>query len=285
MTDTVRSIDRCFDIIEMLVDSGREMSLAEISRNLDAPKSTVLTIVRTLAARGLLALDEERKVYRLGLGFARFARHVGEPATLEAIARPHLEKLTHDTGETTTLALVEGHSVFYSCAVQGSQVIQYVVPIGVARPLHCTASGKLALAQMDQDGVKSYIQRAGLGRFTARTITRTSALWAELEKIRKQAFSTSLGEISNDLFGVAAPIRNQDEAVIASVNLVGPIFRLSNRMPRLVQAVRRTAQQISVEVRRAGPSLVLKKTVAESRRRDGAAWEPRHRQPARSPSS
>ena len=257
MSDTVRSIDRCFDILEMLIDSGREMSLAEISRNLDAPKSTVLTIVRTLASRGLLAVDEERKVYRIGFGFARFAAHARQPASLEAIAKPHLQKLTQETGETTTLALVEGHSVFYSCAVQGPQVIQYVVPIGVARPLHCTASGKLALAQMDEAGVKAYTRKAGLVRFTSRTITRAGALAAELERIRRQGFSTSFGEISNDLFGVAAPIRNSDGEAIASVNLVGPIFRLGNRMPRLAQAVRRTAQQISAEVGCAGPSLVF----------------------------
>ena len=257
MSDTVRSIDRCFDILEMLMDSGREMSLADISRNLEAPKSTVLTIVRTLTARGLLALDEVRKVYGIGVGFSRFATHGLHPVSLEAIAKPHLEKLTQETGETSTLALVEGHSVFYSCAVQGPQVIQYVGPIGVARPLHCTASGKLALAQMDEAAVKGYIRKAGLTRFTSRTITRAGALAAELEKIRKDGFSTSFGEISNDLFGVAAPIRNREGEVIASVNLVGPMFRLGNRMPRLAQAVRRTSQQISTEVAGVGASLVM----------------------------
>lgn len=257
MSDTVRSIDRCFDILEMLTDGGREMSLAEISRNLEAPKSTVLTIVRTLAARGLLAVDEERKVYRIGLGFARFAAHARQPVSLEAIARPHLQKLTQETGETTTLALVEGPSVFYSCAMQGPQLIQYVVPLGVARPLHCTASGKLALAQMDEPAVKAYIRKPGLVRFTSRTITRPGALMAELDKIRKQGFATSFGEISNDLFGVAAPIRDSEDEVIASVNLVGPIFRLGARMPRLAQAVRRTSQQISAEVARVGSALVV----------------------------
>jgi DNA-binding IclR family transcriptional regulator len=257
MSDSVRSIDRCFDILEMLLDSGRDMSLAEISRNLGAPKSTVLTIVRTLAARGLLALDEERKVYRLGLGFARFAGHGRQPVSLEDIARPHLEALTQSTGETSTLAMLEGHAVFYSCAVQGPQLIRYVVPVGVPRPLHCTASGKLALAQMDEPAVRAYVRKTGLARQTPRTITRSNALAIELDKIRRQGFATSQGEISADLFGVAAPIRNQEGRMVASVNLAGPIFRLGNRMPRLTQAVRQAADAISEQVRQVGSSLVL----------------------------
>lgn len=257
MSSSVRSIERCFDILEMLMDSGRELSLAEISRTLEAPKSTVLTIMRTLAGRGLVAHDEARKVYRLGLGFSRFTQHEGTPVTLEEIARPHLEKLTLATGETSTLALVQGHAVFYSCSVPGPQVIQYVVPVGVARPLHCTASGKLALAGMDEAALSDYLRRAGLRRFTSRTITRPTLLKAELEKIRKQQYATSLGEISNDLFGVAAPVRDADQVMVASVNLAGPIFRLGSRMPALVQAVRKAAHLITLEVQRAGSALAL----------------------------
>ena len=257
MTESVKSIDRCLDIIEMLMNSGRDMSLAEISRTLNAPKSTVLTIVRTLVARGLLALDDERKLYRLGLGFARFASHVQKRPTLDGIARPYLEKLSKSTGETTTLAVLEGQAVFYSCIVQGPQLIQYVVPIGVARPLHCTASGKLMLARMDADAVKAYIKKPGLTRFTARTISRPVALAKELDAIRKQDFATSLGEVSNDLFGVAAPIRDHENKPVAYVNLAGPIFRLANRMPSLVKAARQTAEQISAEIRTVGSGLVL----------------------------
>ncbi len=256
MSDTVRSIDRCFDIVEMLMASVREMSLAEISRTLDAPKSTVLTILRTMVARGVLALDEERKVYRLGLGFARFASHAETP-TLQAMARRHLEKLTLVSGETSTLAVVEGNAVYYSCAQQGPQAIQYVVPVGVPRPLHCTASGKLALAQLDLEGVRNYVRKVGLTRFTPRTITRAGALAEELVQIRTQDFATSVGEISTDLFGIATPIRDIEGRVMASVNLAGPIFRLGNRMPRLVRAARQTAQEITRELGRLGASLAV----------------------------
>jgi len=258
MTGTVRSIDRCFDILEMLMERGREMSLAEISRTLGAPKSTVLTIVRTLVARGLLAPDEQRKVYRLGLGFARFYSSRIEPLPLQEIARPELHKLTLATGETSTLAIVEGHSVFYSCAIQGEQAIQYVVPVGVPRPLHCTASGKLALAQLDPQELRTYVRKAGLARFTPRTITRLGALKEELDAIRGQDYATSIGELSADLFGIATPIHDHQDRLIASVNLAGPIFRLGDRMPRLVQAAQLAAAQISMEVRRVGAALVIR---------------------------
>lgn len=57
MTDSVRSIDRCFDVLEMMMESDRDFSPAEISRKLAAPESTVLTIVRTLAAHNFDAAD------------------------------------------------------------------------------------------------------------------------------------------------------------------------------------------------------------------------------------
>ncbi|MBE0548058.1 MAG: IclR family transcriptional regulator [Rubrivivax sp.] len=241
----VRSIERCFDILEMLRIDSRGASLAEISRSLHVPKSTVLTIVRTLRSRGLLAYDEQRKTYALGLGMERFAQHARRPPSLEEIARPQLEDLTHATGETCTLATAQGDAVFYSCPVQGPQLIQFVVPIGVPRPLHCTASGKLALAARDDAAVGDYARRHGLLKFTPRTITRIGALKTELEKVRRQDFATSMREISNDLFGIAGPIRDAEGRLVASVNLVGPYFRLGNRTPQLVQAVCDTARRIS----------------------------------------
>ena len=72
-----------------------------------------------------------------------------------------------------------------------------------------------------------------------------------------QGHATSLGEISTDLFGIAMPIRGPSGALVASVNLAGPIFRLGNRMPRLLQAARRAAEAISAQVHQAGDALVV----------------------------
>ncbi len=70
---SVRSINRCFDILDFLAADTQPRTLTEISTHLGAPMSTTLMIVRTLLERGLLAMDGKSKAYRIGLGFSRYA--------------------------------------------------------------------------------------------------------------------------------------------------------------------------------------------------------------------
>src|SRR3990172_9578885 len=132
---TVRSVERTIDMLELLATPGRSLSLTQLARGVRAPKSTVLTIARTLVARGVLAVDRETRTYRLGLGLARFNPRGAGTLGLSALAKPHLEALAQDTRETAYLTVPEGDAVYYTCKVDSPEPVRYMPHLGVLRPL------------------------------------------------------------------------------------------------------------------------------------------------------
>jgi DNA-binding IclR family transcriptional regulator len=250
----VRSVERCIDILDLLVAQEREMTLSELATAIGAPKSTTLTVVRTLLGRGLVAYDGRSRLYRVGLGFTRFAKAQVE-VDLRDIAIPHLRRLVEETSETVTLAMTDGRSVYYLCRIMGSQPLQYAIPVGSPRPMHATAAGKVLLAHFPPDQRRDYYDKVELLVLTRNTITERAALEAQLETCRRRGYATAKGETSLDVFGLAVPIFDATGEVVAAVNLGGPLSRLKDGEARYVPAVSATAQAIARDLRQLGVRL------------------------------
>ncbi len=247
----VRSVERCIDILDLLVAQEQEMSLSEIAGAIQAPKSTTFTVVRTLVGRGLVAYDARSRLYRVGLGFTRFAKAKVE-VDLRDVAIPHLRRLVEETSETVTLAMTDGRAVYYLCRIMGSHPLQYAIPVGSPRPMHATAAGKVLLAHFGPDQRRDYYEKVELLELTKNTITDRHALEAQLETCRRKGYATAKGETSLDVFGLAAPIFNASGEVAAAVNLGGPLSRLKDGEARYVPAVAATAQAIARDIRQLG---------------------------------
>ena len=243
-TTTVRSIERCLDILDIVGRSGTPLSLSQISRTIGAPKSTVLTIVRTLVRRGILAVDST-KSYRLGLGFARYQAHHSKGVDIVEVARPELAALVARTTETASLTIREGYAVFHVSRIVGPHQLQYLAPVGIPRSLHASACGKILLAFMDEAERKAFYAAAPLPRHTARTVVEPRLLERQLKLYRTAGYAVTHGETVDGLFGIAAPIRDRSGSVIAAVNLGGPLLRLSRNQAAYVRAVREAAAAIS----------------------------------------
>lgn len=258
----VRSVERCIDILDILANAPSAMSLSMISRAIQTPKSTTLTIVRTLVQRGLVTMDPATKLYQIGLGFARYTAERPRRADLIEVATPSLEALARETLETSTLAMREGDKVFNVCRFVGPQPLQLHVPIGIARDLHATAGGKIFLAWMDNAQRRAFLAAHPLPRFTPRTLTDPASLARRLAASRRLGYAIARGETSPDLFGVAAPVFGRGGAVVAAVNLSGPLFRLQPNQPHYVQSTRAAADAISREIARIGGEVALPRVAA-----------------------
>lgn len=249
---SVRSVERTIDILDLLTPRGRTLSLTDIARRLRTPKSTTLEILRTLVVRGLLARDRDAKTYRLGLGMTRFALEGPLALDLGALAKPHLEALAQQTGETTYITAIEGDTVYYTAKVDSPEPVRYMAQVGARRPLHAIASGKLALALMSDAEVRAYIRRRGLARYTPSTIVRSAELFRELQKIRRRGYAANIGGFIADLFGIAAPLRDASGRMVAAINVGGPVYRLRRRTPELVAAVLAAGRALETEMRLTG---------------------------------
>ncbi len=255
-TATVRSIERCLDILDIAGGSATPLSLSQISRSIGAPKSTVLTIVRTLVRRGLLAVDSTKR-YRLGLGFARYQARHSKGVDIVEVARPELAALVARTTETASLTVREGHAVFHVSRIVGPHQLQYLAPVGIPRSLHASACGKVLLAFMDEEGRRAFYAAGPLPRHTTRTVVEPRSLERQLKICRTAGYIVTRGETVDGLFGIAAPIRDRSGAVIAAVNLGGPLIRLAHNQAAYVEAVREAAAAISRSLESLGGEVLM----------------------------
>ena len=241
-----RTANRVVDILELLAGSREGLALREVSAQLEAPKSSLLPLLRALTARGLLEQDRSGE-YRLGpralaLGTGSAARR-----ELPELARPALLALMRRTGETVFLGSLasDGLSVVYVDKVESEQIIRYTAGVGDRRPLHATSTGKAILAALPDEQRERILKALVLERHTERTVTSLAALRASLDEVRRTGVCISLDEMVRGAAGVAAPIVDHQGHAVGACTIAGPTDRLRPRLRQFAADARETARTIS----------------------------------------
>lgn len=243
---THRAANRVVDILELLAGSREGLALREVSAELEAPKSSLLPLLRALTARGYL---EQSRAGEYRLGWRALALGNGSAAHRELpdVARPALVELMRRTGETVFLGALagDGLSVVYVDKVESEQIIRYAAGVGDRRPLHATSSGKAILAFLPPEERDTIVKSLPLARHTERTVTSLPALRAALDEIRRAGVCVSLDEMVRGACGVAAPIFDRFGRVAGVCTVAGPTDRVRPQLRAVTAEVRRAAQTIS----------------------------------------
>ena len=173
--DSVQSLDRAFDILEALAD-GREIGVTELANRTGLVPSTVHRLLATLAKRGYVAHADSGR-YRLGYKVAEIAGGIEQGrARLRAVARPHLERISEQTGESVNLVVLDGERVVYVDQVEGTRRVRMFTAVGTAAPAHTTGSGKAILAFGAPGAAAAlYDGREPLERLTPGTLVTVAA--------------------------------------------------------------------------------------------------------------
>jgi DNA-binding IclR family transcriptional regulator len=241
---TVQSVDRAVTVLEILAREG-EAGVTQIAAELGVHKSTAFRLVSALENRDLVAQDSERGKYRLGLGLVRLAGATTSRLDVVRVGRPICRDLAAEIGETVNLTLLSGHEVLYVDQVAGPSALQPKDWVGQRLPTHATSNGKVLLAHLPPDRLDEELSRP-LERLTAHTLTERRALEGDLRRVRERGYATAIDELEFGLTAIAAPIRDADGQVIATVSGSGPSFRLpTERIPAVAGVVRRAADEIS----------------------------------------
>ncbi len=241
-----RAAARVLDILELVVTTRDGLALRELSAQIEAPKSSLLPLLRTLAARGYL---EQGPLGEYRLGGKALELGMGSPAhrALPEIARPALRALMRRTGETVFLGTLggAGTAVVFVDKVESEQVIRYAAGVGDRRALHATSSGKVILAFLPLPEREKILRALPLKRYTDQTVTNLPALRAALEEVRQTGVCVNLDELAVGAAGIAAPIFDRNGRVAAACAIGGPTDRVRPRLKPLAAEVRAAARAIS----------------------------------------
>jgi IclR family transcriptional regulator, pca regulon regulatory protein len=245
--DFVEALARGLDVLSAFDAEHRRMSLSEVA--------TVAGLARPTARRLLLTLEElgyvrsvdgwfELTPRVLSLGTA-YVSSLG----LWEIARPHLETLVAQTGESSSMAQLDGSDIVYVARVSVPKIIALRVEIGTRFPAAQTSQGKVLLAALAPDQLASTLaqpSRAGLPAYIGRT---PEQLRDELTRVRARGWALADEELAPGIRSVAVPVRDASGAVRAAMNVTVHAAEtstetlLGEHLPRLL----RTAGEVSAE--------------------------------------
>ena len=252
---TVQSIERALSLLEALEDSRGEIGIAELSKRVGLHVSTVHRILATLVARGYARQNPETGRYALGAKALHLAESYLGQMDIRRVARPVLERLSQETGETANLVILDRREALYLDKVESPQSLRIFSRIGRRAPLHSTAVGKVLLAYRSKAQVDALLGRGPLERLTRHTITSVSQMRRELEKVHDQGFALDREECEEGACCIAVPIRNAQGDVEAALGVSAPTTRLTpRRMEELVPIMLRTGQAVSAQLGFSGPS-------------------------------
>src|SRR5208282_4365940 len=158
----VQSIGRAFAILEEVARRRDGIGLAELSKRVGLHNSTTFHLVKTMVSLGYVRQLKDSKRYRIGRPLFALAASALDEVEMMSLATPVLDDLARATGESAHFSVPMGDAVVVLARTSGPGAFQLTDRVGVVRPAHCTALGKIMLAALQSDQFERFLQRADL---------------------------------------------------------------------------------------------------------------------------
>jgi DNA-binding IclR family transcriptional regulator len=241
--------------IQVLKCFSREepiLGVTEISRRVGLHKSTVSRILATLEENALVERHPTSGRFRLGVGVIALASPMLANLDVRRVARPFLEELTRATGETNGLVVWSGGAAVSVEQVASPSKVKHTMPLGTQYRGHAHSSVKIFLAHAPPEEVQQLIDRE-LPRYTKRTVVDPNEYLKVLQRVRELGYAVNDGETADEEVGIAAPIHDHRDQIVAAVLLSAPRYRTPrDRVEELGPLVKQTARAISERLGGAG---------------------------------
>ena len=229
---TVRSVAKAMELLQLLSERGEPLSLTEIARMQELPKSTAFGLLNTLREYEMVSQGRDGR-YSLGIRLFEYGCAVSRAWDVPRLARPYLEQLAAQVNVSAVLSIREGDRVMTLDQVEGHGSLRVVSEVGGRLPLHCTSQGKVFLAALAESEAQALLGRRPLTAYTPHTVTDAAQLLASLEQVRRQG-------------SVSAPVYGVDGAVRCTVGIVGMLRSThSEEFRRAVEQVTAAGRMLS----------------------------------------
>lgn len=247
--EPVEAILRAADVLDCLTRAPEPLGVSEVARQTGLSPATAYRVLYTLAERELVRYDPVNQRYHVGTRLLQYGLRTLRALDIRRLARPHLERLQAETGETACLCVRFGDERLYVEQVESPREVRQTLQLGVREPLYRGASGKAILAHLPAAYISAYLNRGPFPAKTEATITSPQALEADLQEIRRRGYAVSVGESWPDTASVAAPVRNHEGEPVGALLLCAPGHRTpAHRLAEFGRLVTAAAAGLSREL-------------------------------------
>jgi IclR family acetate operon transcriptional repressor len=249
-TERIAAAGRSLAILDVLA-AGGPLGTNEIARRAGTTASTVSRQLGTLVETRLVEHLPASGHYRLGIRLVELANAVLTRLDVRAVARPHLEALVAEVGETATLSIPSDPDAVTVDFVPTPHYVQGVTSLGRPSIAHASAAGKVMLAFTRQ------LPHLPLIAYTERTITDLEMLEAELARVRRRGWADAYEEREPELNAIAAPVWSNTDELAGIVALQGPTPRFGrgparNALPLLLERTETMSRELGSVSRKLG---------------------------------
>lgn len=243
-----QAVRRAMALLKVFDDARPSWGLSDLAREAGLNKTTAYRLLSALESEGMVARGQDKESYILGPEVVVMSGRALRANNLRAVARPELEALAQQTGETAALEVRSGREMLVIDEVIGEYLMSGVQSVGSHWPLHATSTGLAILAFMPEQEWDTLLAPP-LTAVTEQTITDPVLLFRELEQIRQRGYAVAAESLEVGLVAIGAPIYNHDGELPGAVSVAIPKLRLSNgRVAEIGERLAEAAERISARL-------------------------------------
>jgi len=239
---TIQVIDRAASLLDAVTSNPQPVTLKILAVESGLHPATAYRILASLTENGFTERDERGR-YRLGIKFLQLSSRARVDIDIQREAKPVMEWLRDQTGETVNLSVREGNELVYVERVSSPKTIRADQIIGKRAPLHVTAVGKLMLGELGRDFYTRYASDTGLPAFTEHTKTTFNQLESDVVRGRELGYALDDEEAELGVGCIGVMVRSSNGQPIAGLSVSAPINR--RRVEEWIPAVRIAGRQLS----------------------------------------
>ena len=219
------TVGKALDVLDRVAQFGRPVRFSELLAQGPYPKATLYRFLQTLTHQGMLAYDAERQTYSLGVRLVRLAHAAWAQSSIAPLARPYIDRLSADLGETIHLAQLDQGQVLYVDKRNAQRPVEMFSQAGKVGPAYCTGVGKAMLAFLPPEALDRALERQSFHRFTDHTLDTPARLLAELQAIRARGFAYDREEHEPGIICVAVPILTRAGRAMGALSVTSTTAR------------------------------------------------------------
>jgi len=242
---SVRALARGLSVLSLFDVDHREWTVDEIAEQTGLVRMTAYRMVRTLESMAFLVRDPATNRYRLGPATLALCYVADDQSQFIKAARPFLEALVEETGESVTLAVeVDGYPVCLDIINTTRPFKRRTAPGRILGDVS-TVHGKIFAAFKPPEEREAILARA-IPQLTPHTVTDSEAVAAELEQVARDEVAYDIEGRYAGLCAVGAPVRDQFGTIVATISVVVPTGRFGPaESARCTEAVKAAAASFS----------------------------------------
>jgi DNA-binding IclR family transcriptional regulator len=245
----VPALQRGLEVLGQFNRNTRELSGADLARQLDLPRASVFRILQTLERAGFVEKVGDSTNYKLSIGVLRLGFEYLASMELTEHGRPVIEGLRDQSGYSAHLVVRDRREVVFVAKAAGRSALFHSIQVGARLPAHATVLGRLLLSELDMPALQELYPEAILPSHTPKTPTTVDQLKKLIDVDRANGFGISQGGFETGISTIAAPVFNDDHEVVAAVSITVPAQQLSNdQATTLVPLVQQAAQQLTQRI-------------------------------------